>query len=80
MADPTNVNMIVNGAYKASVVAGLMLANSYIMKKFFKTKPANLSQLDGEDALKLTLSVMSATWIKDYLVKQGILPENIIEG
>ena len=78
MADSTNVNMIVNGAYQASVVAGFMLANSWAMKRFLKIKPANLSQLDVEDAGKLILSVMSSTWIRDYLVKQGIIPENII--
>ena len=49
-------------------------------EEFFKIKPANLSQLDVEDAGKLILSVMGATWIRDYLVKQGIIPENIIDG
>ena len=80
MAESTNVNMIVNGAYHASVVSGLMMANSWAMKRFFKVKPANLSQLDGEDVLKLTVSVMSATWIRDWMVKQGWLPEKIIDG
>ena len=80
MAESTNVNMLVNGAYQASVVARIMLANSWAMKRFFKIKPANLSQLDVEDAGKLILSVMGATWIRDYLVKQGIIPENIIDG
>ena len=80
MAESKNVNMLVNGAYQASVVAGIMLANSWAMKRFFKIKPANLSQLDVEDAGKLILSVMGATWIRDYLVKQGIIPENIIDG
>ena len=36
MADSTNVNMLVNSAYQASVVAGFMLANSWAMKRFFK--------------------------------------------
>ena len=78
MADSSNVNMLVNSAYQASVVAGFMLANSWAMKRFLKIKPVNLSQLDIEDAGKLILSVMGATWIRDYLVKQGIIPENII--
>ena len=71
MADSSNVNMLVNSAYQASVVAGFMLANSWAMKRFLKIKPVNLSQLDVEDAGKLILSVMGATWIRDYLVKQG---------
>ena len=41
MSENPNANMIANGAYNASVVAGLMLANSFAMKKFFKIKPAN---------------------------------------
>ena len=77
MAD-SNVNILVNSAYQASVVAGFMLANSWAMKRFLKIKPVDLSQLDVEDAGKLILSVMGATWIRDYLVKQGIIPENII--
>ena len=78
MADSSNVNMLINSAYQASVVAGFMLPNSWAMKRFLKIKPINLSQLDVEDAGKLILSVMGATWIRDYLVKQGIIPENII--
>ena len=77
MAD-SNVNMLVNSAYQASVVAVFMLANSWAMKRFLKIKPVDLSKLDVEDAGKLILSVMGATWIRDYLVKQGIIPENII--
>ena len=77
MAD-SNVNMLVNSAYQASVVAGFMLANSWAMKRFLKIKPVDLSKLDVKDAGKLILSVMGATWIRDYLVKQGIIPENII--
>ena len=78
MADSSNVNMLVNSAYQASVVAGFMLANSWAMKRFLKIKPVNLSQLDVEDAGKLILGVIGVTWIRDYLVKQGIIPENII--
>ena len=43
MADSSNVNMLVNNAYQASVVAGFMLANSWAMKRFLKIKPVNLS-------------------------------------
>ena len=78
MADSTNVNMLVNSAYQASVVAGFMLGNSWAMKRFLKIKPVNFSPLDVEDVGKLILSVMGATWMRDYLVKEGIIPENII--
>ena len=70
---------IVNSAYHAAIISTLMMGNSFVMKKFLKMKPANLSQLDAEDVLKLTVSVMSSSLIKDWLVKQGIIPENIIK-
>ena len=55
MADSTNVNMLVNSAYQASVVAGFMLANLWAMKRFLKIKPVNLSQLNVEDAGKTNI-------------------------
>jgi hypothetical protein len=70
--------MLVNGTYHAATISGLMMANSWLMKKFLKMKPANLGQLDAEDIAKLSLSVLSATIIRDALVKKGIIPENIM--
>ena len=70
---------IVNSAYSAVIVSTLTIVNSWGMKKFLKIKPANLSQLDAEDILKLTFGVMSSTMIKDWLVTQGIIPENIMK-
>ena len=75
-----NVNMFVNSAYHALTISALMAANCWTAKKFFKFKPANLGQLDAEDIGKLTLSVGLATYARDFLVSQGILPENIITG
>ncbi len=80
MGDSANVNFLVNGAYNASVIAGLMLANSFVMKKAFRMKPADLIKMDGEDVMKLTVSVMSSIWIQDWLVNQGVLPDQIITG
>ena len=73
-----NVKMIVNGAYHAATISLGVWANSFVMKKFLKWKPANLSQLDAEDIGKLTLSVFSATMLRDWLVNQGILPDQIM--
>jgi hypothetical protein len=73
-----NINMLVNSAYHAATISGLMMSNSWIMKKFLKMKPANLSQLDAEDIAKLSFSVFSATIIRDWLIKQGVIPNNIM--
>ena len=75
-----NVNMLVNSAYHALTISALMAVNCWSAKKFFKFKPANLGQLDAEDIGKLTLSVGVATYTRDLLVKQGLIPEDIITG
>jgi hypothetical protein len=73
-----NINMFVNSAYHAATISGLMMANSWLMKKFLKMKPANIGQLDAEDIAKLSFSVFSSTLIRDWLVKQKVIPENIM--
>ena len=80
MSENPNVNVLVNSAYHAATISLGVWTNSWVMKKFLKIKPANLSQLDAEDLGKLTLSVLSAMMLRDLLVKQGILPEDIMTG
>jgi len=77
-SDNPNMNMLVNSAYKSGTIVGLMTLNSWIMKRFLKIKPADLSKMDIEEFGKLTLSVWSSTMIRDWLVKNGYIPENII--
>jgi hypothetical protein len=72
-----NINMLVNGAYHAATISGLMMTNSWLMKKFLKMKPANLGQLDAENIAKVSFSVLTAIIIQDWLVKQGVIPEDI---
>ena len=74
-----NGSNIINGAYHASTVSALMLTNSWLMRRFLKIKPADLTKLDGEDVGKLILSMYGATWIRDWLVKKGILPDMIMD-
>ena len=75
MSDP-NTNMIVNSVYHASVIAGLMMADSWAMK-MFKMKPADLSKFDFENIAKLAGNVLISTLIRDWLVKQGYIPDKI---
>jgi len=49
-----------------------------IGKKLFKMKPADLGRLDLEDSTKLVGTVALSLWTQDMLVKQGIIPANII--
>jgi len=41
-------------------------------------KPTDLGRLDIEDSAKLVETVALALWTKHMLVKQGIIPKNII--
>jgi hypothetical protein len=68
-----------NLAYHAAVVGGLSLGYNVLAKKFIKMKPADLGKVDFEDSLKLVASVALAMWTQDMLIKQGIIPPNIIK-
>ena len=70
---------IVNSAYHATIITTLTMVQSQGLKRFLKIKPPNLSQLDAEDILKLTGNIGVATIIKDWLIVQGYIPENIME-
>jgi len=47
-------------------------------KRLLKMKPAGLGRLDIEDSAKLVGTVALALCTKNMLVKQGIIPKNII--
>ena len=51
---------------------------SVVGKKLLKMKPADLGRLDIEDSTKLVGTVALALWTQDTLVKQRIIPANII--
>ena len=70
--------MIVNGAYHAGTLSVLTFANAMAMTKILKWKPANLNQLDLEEFAKLAGSLWTSTMLRDWLVTQGWLPENIM--
>ena len=67
-----------NLLYHSAVVGGLSVGYSMVGKKLMKMKPADLGRLDVEDSAKLVGTVSLALWSQDMLVKQGIIPANII--
>ena len=73
---------IVNNVYHTGTTSGIMLGNSWVMIFFFfffsKIKSVNLDKIDVEDAMKLTANISIAILIKNWLIHQGLLPENII--
>ena len=68
-----------NLLYHSAVVGGLSVGYSMVGKKLLKMKPANLGRLDIEDSIKLVGTVAFAFWTQDMLVKQRIIPANIIK-
>jgi len=67
-----------NLLYHSAVVDGLSVGYSKVGKKLLKMKPADLGRLDIEESAKLAGTVAVALWTQDMLVKQGIIPTNII--
>ena len=68
---------IMNTIYHAAVISGLSVGYSMIGKKLMKMKVADLDKLNVEDSVKLVAVISASIATKDFLVKQGIIPENI---
>ena len=68
-----------NLLYHSAVIGGLSIGYTMIGKKLFKMKPTDLGRLDLEDSTKLAGTVALSLWTQDMLVKQGIIPANIIK-
>jgi len=68
-----------NLLYRSAVVGGLSVCYNMVCKKLLKMKPADLGRLYIEDSTKLVGTVALALWTQDMLVKQRIIPANIIK-
>jgi hypothetical protein len=73
----SEANKILNLVYHSAVLSGLAITYTMLGKSFLKMRPADLSKLDFEDTAKLIAIISASSVTKDFLVKQGILPENI---
>lgn len=67
----------VNLVYHAAVIGSLSVGYTMLGKSLLKMRPADLGKLDFEDSAKLVVVVTASIATKDFLVKQGIIPENI---
>jgi len=68
-----------NLLYHSAIVGGHSVGYNMVDKRLLKMKPADLGRLDIEDSAKLVGTVALALWTQDMLVKQGIIPANIIK-
>lgn len=73
MAEKTVINLV----YHSAVIGGLSVGYTMLGKNLLKMKPTDLGKLDFEDSAKLITIITASIATKDFLVKQGIIPENI---
>lgn len=66
-----------NLVYHSAVIGLLSVGYTMIAKKIMSMKPADLGKLDMEDSIKLIAVITASIATKDFLVKQGIIPENL---
>ena len=68
---------IINSIYHAAVISGLSMGYSILSKRLLKMKVVDLDKLNVEDSMKLVAIIYASIMTKDFLVQQGIIPENI---
>ena len=68
---------IVNDIYHASVVSTLSVGYLMIGKRLLKMSPPSFQKFELEDIGKLAVYTAASEMTRAYLVKQGIIPENI---
>ena len=69
---------IVNTVYHAGVVTLLTVGYSEIGRKIFR-RPTPKVDFNMSDVGMLSLDILLAMTTRDMLVKQGIIPENIMK-
>ena len=63
--------------YHGAVVSALADGYTMLGKTFIKISPSSLSKYDIEDGVKLVAIIAMSDFMKDYLIKQKIIPNNI---
>ena len=63
--------------YHAAVVSILAIGYTMLGKTSIKMSPPSLSKFDVEDGVKLVEIVAMSDFMKDYLIKQKVIPNDI---
>ena len=63
--------------YHGAVVSALAVGYTMLGKALVKMSPPSLGKFDVEDSVKLVGIVPLSDFMKDYLIKQKIIPNNI---
>ena len=68
---------LIESIYHGAVVSVLAIGYSMLGKTLIKMSLPSLSKFDIEDGVKLVTIVAMSDFMKDYLIKQKIIPNNI---
>ena len=68
---------IKESVYHSAVVSALAVGHTMLGKTLVKMSPPSLGKFDVEDGVKLVAIVALSNFMKDYLIKQKIIPNNI---
>ena len=68
---------IVNDLYQATVISMLAVGYSMLDKKILHMTPPSIQKFDLENTGKLVAIVAASEMMREYLIKQKILPDHI---
>ena len=63
--------------YHGAIISVLAVGYTMLGKTLIKMSPPSLSKFDIEDSVKLVAIIAMSDFMKDYLIKQKIIPNNI---
>ena len=63
--------------YHRAVISVLAVGYTMLGKTLIKMNPQTLSKFDIEDSIKLVAIISMSDFMKDYLIKQKIIPNKI---
>ena len=63
--------------YHGAIISTLATGYTMFAKTLIKMSPPSLGKFDIEDGVKLVAIIAISDFMKDYLVKQKIIPNNI---
>ena len=67
---------IKESVYHGAVIGALAVGYTMLGKTLIKMSPPSLSKLDIEDSVKLVGILALSDFMKDYLIKQKIIPRH----
>ena len=68
---------IKESVYHGAIVNALAVGYTMLGKMLIKMSSPSLSKFDIEDGVKLVAIIAMSDFMKDYLIKQKIIPNNI---